>query len=224
MVLNRVPRVGVLVATLSSLWLKAAEARDFKASILGGYNGGGGFRGTVMVSKFAQGFPLALEAGLGYSWRDGGDPLAARHIFINDNTNGTPEESAWVWDVRLDFLYKVSLLGLRDAHLFAGPRFSMFTADFIYVGGNEDFEVTSNQWGIGLGAKATFPISQRLGFTMLAGFDYFFSATLEGHDTSYSPDGTSVNGRENFTYSDADAAINQPKFQPVLMLGLSLGL
>ena len=217
-------RSFLAVALFTLLAVPSSQAGDFRTGLMAGYNGGGGVRGTLMVSNFARGFPLALEAGLGYGWRDGGDPLAARHIFINDNTNGTPEESAWVWDVRLDFLYKVSLLGIRDAHLFAGPRFSMFTADFIYVGGNEDFEVTSNQWGIGLGAKATFPMSQRLGFTVLAGFDYFFSATLEGHDTSYSPDGTSVNGRENFTYSDADAAINQPKFQPVLMLGLSLGL
>jgi hypothetical protein len=217
-------RPFALVALCSVTLVALAQGGDFRVGVLGGYNGGGGFRGTVMVSNFAQGFPLSLEAGLGYSWRDGGDPLAARHIFINDNTNGTPQESAWVWDLRMDFLYRVTLFGLRDAHLFAGPRFSMFTADFIYVGGNEDFEVTSNQWGIGLGAKAMFPINQKVSFTLLGGFDYFFSATLEGHDTSYSPDGSSVNGRENFTYADADEAINQPKFQPVLMIGLTLGL
>jgi hypothetical protein len=213
-----------LISLIALLLLNIAYAGDFKTGMLAGYNGGGGIRGTLMVSNFAQGFPLSLEAGLGYSWRDGGDPEAARHIFINDNTNGTPEESAWVWDLRLDFHYKASLLGLRDGSLFVGPRYSMFTADFKYVGGNEDFEVTSNQWGIGVGGKATFPISQRVGFTLLAGVDYFFASTLEGHDTAYSPDGSSVNGREGYSYSDADAAINQPKFQPVLMIGLSYGL
>jgi hypothetical protein len=45
-----------------------------------------------------------------------------------------------------------------------------------------------------------------------------------GHDTSYSPDGVTVNGKHDYTYNDADAAINQPKFLPSLMVGISVGL
>jgi hypothetical protein len=217
------PGVALLIVLLICPW-SSSTAGDFNASLLGGYNGGGGLRGTLQASNFAQGFPLALEAGIGYSWREPGNPEAARKIFINDNTDGTPEESGWMWDFRLDFLYKVNILGLRDARLFAGVRYSMFTADFKYVGGNEDFEVSSNQWGIGVGARTTFPIGQKVGFTILAGVDNFFASTLEGHDTAYSPDGTAVNGREGYSYSDADAAIHQPKFQPVFMIGLTYGL
>jgi hypothetical protein len=222
----RVPviRCTSLILILFAVNISPSLGGDFSAGLLAGYNGGAGVRASVMASNFAQGFPLALEGGLGISWRDAGDPEAARKVFINDNTNGTPETSAWDWDFRLDFLYKVNVLGLRDAHLFAGVRYSMFTADFKFVGGNEDFEVTSNQWGIGLGAKATFPISHKIGLTMLAGFDNYFASTLEGHDTAYSPDGSTVNGREGYTYSDADAAVNQPKFQPVLMIGITYGL
>ena len=45
--------------------------------------------------------------------------------------------------------------------------------------------------------------------------------TLSGHDTSYGPDGQYVNDREGYTYTDADNAVNQPKFQPMLMVGLT---
>jgi hypothetical protein len=53
------------------------------------------------------------------------------------------------------------------------------------------------------------------------GYDYFFISTLYGHDTSYSPDGENVNGREDFTFQDADNAINQPKHNVKAMIGLS---
>ena len=46
------------------------------------------------------------------------------------------------------------------------------------------------------------------------------SSTLTGHDTSYNPDGTSVNPREDYESSDADAAVGQPKFRPRLVTGL----
>ena len=59
------------------------------------------------------------------------------------------------------------------------------------------------------------------------GADYFFSSALTGHDTSYSPDNDNINARtdnENdnieFTYKDADNAVNQPKIIPQIMIGL----
>jgi hypothetical protein len=51
-----------------------------------------------------------------------------------------------------------------------------------------------------------------------AGLDYFFSSRLTGHDTSYSE--SNVNPRNDYTYSDADAAVGQPKLEPLLMLGM----
>ncbi len=89
---------------------------------------------SAKVTDFAQGFPLTVEAALGYTSREPGDPLAARRIFINDNTNGTPESSGSAWNACLDFMYKVHALGLQDVSLFAGPRYSLFRGDFVYVG------------------------------------------------------------------------------------------
>jgi len=196
-------------------------AAEFSISVIGGYKGGAGFRLSTSASEFAQGLPLGMEIGLGYTAFDPGNAADARSIFINDNNNGTPEKSGRMWDVRLDFLYRLKTFGLREAFAYAGVRYSMFTGNFKYVGGNEDFNVTSNQWGVGVGAKASFPISGRVGITFLGGFDYFFDAVLSGHDTSYSPGGETVNGNHNYTFKDADAAISQPKLQPCLMLGFT---
>ena len=57
------------------------------------------------------------------------------------------------------------------------------------------------------------------------------SALLNGHDTSYSPDGDHVNPRrdnenndEPFTYKDADRAIAQPQVMPYALAGLRFRL
>ena len=110
---------------------------------------------------------------------------------------------------------------MKNAYVFAGVRNSMFTANFRFIGGNEDFDVTSNQWGVGAGLRTAFPISRNVSFVMSGGLDWYLSSTLTGHDTSYSPDGESVNGRNDYTFTDADEAVNQPKLHPVGMIGIS---
>lgn len=195
-------------------------AAEFSVGVLAGYSAGLGARATGAISNFAQGFPFALEFGLGYFSRDAGIPLDARRVFINDATNGTPTKNGSSWDFRMDFMYKVGLLGMRDAYLYLGPRYSMFTATFDFVGGNEVFDITSHQWGLGAGLKAGFPVSPKVSFILTGGLDYFARASLDGHDTSYSPDGQTVNGRDDYTFTDADRAVNQPGIEPVAMLGL----
>ena len=73
--------------------------------------------------------------------------------------------------------------------------------------------------GSPIGLKNYFKIRTRFDLSVTTGLDYFGDKELKGHDTSYSPDGTSVNGRQNYTYKDADKAINQPKIELILMLG-----
>lgn len=205
------------------LAVTGARSAEFSGSAQVGYNGGPAFRLGGMVSQFAQGFPLSVELAVGYATMDPGDPLKARRIFINDNTNGTPEESGHAWDVRLDFLYRPGFTGMQALSFLAGVRRSMFMGDFRYVGGNEDFEVTSNQWGVGLGARGDFPISRTVDLVVSAGFDYYFKSALTGHDTEYNPQNENVNDRQGYTFSDADAAIHQPGFEPMGMIGISVG-
>ncbi len=189
-----------------------------------GLNNGFGGHLVVLISNFAENFPFSAKFGAGLSYLDVGEPMAARRIFINNNTNGVPEKKGHVYDFSLDFLYRKSILGLKRNYFYAGPRYSIFSANFNYVGGNEDFDVTSSQWGFGLGIENYFRVIPSIDLVLNFGYDYYISETLYGHDTSYSPDGQDINPREDYTYKDADKAINQPKHQLKALIGFNIML
>ncbi len=54
-----------------------------------------------------------------------------------------------------------TVFNIENSYLVFGPRFSTFTGDFKYVGGNEDFEVKSHQWGIGADIENHFRTGQK---------------------------------------------------------------
>jgi hypothetical protein len=172
-----------------------------------------------MVSGFTPSFPVTARLGIGYTSLDAGEPLDARSVFINDATTGVPQESGRAWSLEFDVLYPVRVFSLRRSHAYGGIRYAHFNGNFKFVGGNEDFDVTSNHWGIGAGLESYFWMSRKIDLVVSAGLDYFFSSRLSGHDTSYSPDEANVNPRNEYTYSDADAAVGQPKLEPLIMFG-----
>ncbi len=190
-------------------------------SLILGYYGGAGFHASGTVTDLARGLPVDIRFGIGRAGVEPGKALDARRVFINDATNGVPEEAGRLWDFRLDVLYPVRLWDGDRSFVFVGPRHSRFTANFNFVGGNEDFDVISRQWGFGAGMETSFPVSRRVELVVSAGADYFVSSTLSGHDTSYSPDGDDANARDGYGYDDADDSINQPKVEPRLMTGVS---
>ena len=207
------------------------QQSSFAIGLNSGYNRGMTININATALQPVQSIPIQFRIGLGYSNLDPGSAADARRIFINNATNGVPEEKAKVFDYRLDFLWPTNLLNMNEAYWVLGPRYSSYTANFKYVGGNEDFDVTSKQFGLGLGAESHFTISENLNLVAAAGLDYFFDNTLQGHDTSYSPDNDNVNPRndnqnndEQFTYKDADKAINQPNFMPRVLLGVQFKL
>ncbi|MBN1250613.1 MAG: hypothetical protein JXR51_09280 [Bacteroidales bacterium] len=200
---------------------------NISSSILGGYNRGFGTQATIGLNQISQGNSLGLRLGIGYSIIDPGNATEARKIFINDATNGVPEKKGTDFDFKFDFLISNSIFKIKDSYLFFGPRYSTFKGNFKYIGGNEDFDVKSKQWGLGIGEEIHIKMTKKLSLVIMAGVDYFFPRTLTGHDTSYSPDDDNINprtdDRENnvlFTYEDADAAIKQPFFMPKFMIGL----
>lgn len=172
------------------------------------------------AANFAQGFPVAIQLGFGTTSSDAGDPAIARRVFINNATNGIPTEKGHSWDLTRDALIPVKLLKLPRTYVSTGFRHSSYTANFTYIGGNEDFDVTSSNWGIGAGLGSDFAVSRRMDLMLNLGLDCYFSSTLTGHDTQYSPDGTAVNPREDYAYGDADSAVGQPKFRARLATGL----
>jgi len=195
-------------------------AADLSGSALIGYQGGPGFQLGAMVSNFARGFPLNMQLSLGYRSLNPGNAADARKIYINDATNGDPEKKGWMWDVRFDLFYQVKWFSLDRGYIYFGPRYGSFTGNFKFVGGNEDFDITSTQWGLGAGVQAYFPMSHKFDFIIGTGIDYYFDGTLSGHDTSYSPDGENVNPRQDYTYDDAKSAVNQPGFEFLLLIGI----
>lgn len=194
---------------------------EFAAGLQIGYASGFGIQAHGTAAGFADGFPLRPRLAIGYSSVEPGRALDARRVFINNNTNGTPEEHGRVWDFQLDLLFPVDLLSLPRTYAFGGVRHARFTANFRFVGGNEDFDVRSSHWGLGGGLESYFGVGPRIDMVFTAGLEYFFASTLTAHDTAYSPDGDDVNPREDYTYADADAAVGQPKLAPSLLMGFS---
>jgi len=199
----------------------AQPASRFSAGVSAGYYSGFGLEFSGTFSDFARGFPLAARVALGYASVDPGSASDARRIFINDATNGAPEKSGRVIDLRFDGLYRLTDEGATPILLYFGPRYSSFKGNFRYVGGNEDFDVTSGQWGLGMGLEGQFGMGRSGMLVVGAGVDYFFESALRGHDTAYTPSGDDSNPRRGYTFEDADAAIDQPRWVPRLMVGYS---
>ncbi|MGD8319777.1 MAG: hypothetical protein PVJ02_04970 [Gemmatimonadota bacterium] len=198
----------------------AAQSPQLTTGGFLGYQGGFGITAFGTLNPLAQGLPVTVRLRVGHTSVDPGRPADARRVFINTATNGTPVASGHTWDMGLDVVVP---RGPRRS-IFVGLRRSSFKANFKFVGGNEDFDVTSTNWGLAAGMEATFPISWKMDLVASGGAEAFLSSRLKGHDTSYSPDGQNVNPREDFTYRDADRAVGQPKFRPVLLLGVSYRL
>jgi hypothetical protein len=213
--------LGALSSGLTAQVPGGSSQPRFAAGLQVGYNSGLGVELQGVVADFAQGFPFQARLGIRRTSVEPGVAIDARRIFINNNTNGIPEESGRTWNFRLDFLYPAQVLSLRRAYFFGGVRHARFTGNFNFVGGNEDFDISSRHWGFGGGLESHFGVGSRVDMVVTAGAEYFVSSTLSGHDTAYSPDGDNVNPREDYTYAEADAAIGQPKFEPVIMLGFN---
>jgi len=208
---------------------KAKGATKISAGILTGYNRGYGVQGNLTLHN--KQLPFELRVGVGYTLLNPGRAMDARRIFINNNTNGTPEKSGRSIDYRFDFLFPKSIFGLKHSYLIVGPRGSSFKGNFAYIGGNEDFDIVSQQWGAGVGIESHFNMSRNLNLVIAAGLDYYLPSTLHGHDTSYSPDNDNVNTRDDnenddvpFTYKEANKAIYQPALMPFAMIGLTVNL
>jgi hypothetical protein len=222
--LHRILLLSFVVATLLSLFPGSVRASHGSIGFLLGYAAGPGGQASVTISDFAQGLPMGARLGLGYARTDPGDAVDARRIFINNATNGVPDRKGWIWDARLDFLFPLWSGPAQRFQFFTGPRHARFTGNFKYVGGNEDFDVRSRQWGWGAGLDSFTRMTSRTDLVFSCGVDYLRENTLQAHDTSYDPDGEIVSGREEYTYDDADGAINQPELELRVLMGVNVRL
>ncbi len=221
---------GILFTGLSAQ-TNSADQVKIAGGFSAGYNRGFGVHADVTGINFAKELPFRLRFGVGLTFLNPGNAADARRIFVNDNTNGTPEKKGRSFDFRLDFLMARRIFGINSSSFVFGPRFSTFNGDFKYVGGNEDFEVKSHQWGAGAGFENYFRISPKLNLVISYGLDIYAPSTLTGHDSSYSPDNDNINPKRDerndeslFRYGDANRAIKQPFIMPHIMFGINFGL
>ena len=108
---------NIVVASLATLLCSSAFAQSpttpveprprFTAGGSAGYVNGFGVEFSAMFSDFARGLPMAARVGLGYASVDPGSAADARRIFINNATNGAPEKSGRVLDLRLDAMFRI---------------------------------------------------------------------------------------------------------------------
>jgi hypothetical protein len=210
---------------------KEKSPLKYTLGIVTGYNRGFGVATNLTASNFGPSFPVKLRLGLGFTLLDPGNAADARRIFINNATNGVPEKNGRSFDLRLDFMFPKTIFGNSNSYVAIGPRFSTFRGHFDYVDGNEVFDVTSSQWGLGIEFENNFKLTQKLSLFLTYGVDGYLPSTLTGHDTSYSPNNDNVNAEENnqnndapFRYKDANKAIRQPFIMPRVMIGLNFNL
>ena len=100
----------------------------FSIGVSTGYNRGLGFQANFTALKPIESLPVHFRIGIGYTSLDPGSSSDARRIFINNATNGVPEEKGKAFDYRLDFMWETSLLNLEESYIVFGPRYSSFRA------------------------------------------------------------------------------------------------
>ncbi len=194
-------------------------ASDLSLGFIIGYNGGTDLQINGEIGAFAKGFPFGVQISVAHISMNPGIPLDARKIFINNATNGDPEKFGSIWDFRFDFPYQMKRFKKSNTSIFLGPRYAMFIGRFNFIGGNEDFDVRTNMWGMGTGIKSQFEITEHLDLVISGGADYYQKSAIYSHGTTYSPDGEHIDPREEFEYEDADKAINQPEYKFHTLIG-----
>jgi hypothetical protein len=109
---------------------------------------------------------------------------------------------------------------------FASGKQNVYSAFFVFTGGNEAFRVTTTQFGVGGGLDLVIQSEPgTTGLALGAGVEYYFKSRIDSHGTYfYTPDGTDSRPRNDYTYEDADAAINQPELRPFVHLALLIPL
>lgn len=213
-------RFSVVLFAATMLLSVPAVAGPFYGGLNVGYTGGLGIQATGSFMDFTRDLPLSARFTLGYNAASAGDPLDARRVFINDNTNGDPEKSASTWQFRFDLMFPTFTVGPQTLYLFAGPRYASYTANYDFIGGNEVFDIGSNVWGAGLGFESWFAVGEGSDFVLQLGLDWYAEADISGHDTTYRPTGDHVNPRNDYEYADADEAIEQPSLEVLGMMGM----
>jgi hypothetical protein len=222
---TRTYMIAILMAAMTSASAHAMEKYDI---LMAGYYKGPSVSGTIGLANLFENVPIGAEIDLGYSWTPAGDGTLARRVFINDNTGGDEDEqsSGGVLDFGMNAVYPLNqTYGPVKFFAFGGPRYSHYDVRWDYVGGDEDFDIVANSWGLGGGLRGIMPLGKGFSAVMQLGVDYYFPTSIYGHDATYYPNDSNVNARTNnqgytYRYADAVSATTVPHLRPRVMVGI----
>ncbi len=170
-----------------------------------------------------QDFPVFAQGRIGTTYQmDPGNADDARLIFINGNQGGSVEEYGQSFLFALDLGWKAYSRDSMRLELVVSGLVNRYNANFAYIGDNEDFTVKTTAFGFGLGGNLRILLSERRSSLIVkCGMEFFPDTKFEAHGTYYyNPDNEDDNPREDYTYEDADKAVNQPGFRPYVMVGI----
>lgn len=216
-----------LLLLLVSLSAATASAIELYEEIRVGYTNDVGIAAGLRLAELSEEIPLFFSLNGGYIRQaEPGNAEDARGIFINDGTGGNIEEYGQSWHYGLDVGYEVLRQDALRVAAFGGARQNHYSASFAFIGDNEAFRVTTRQIGFGGGANLILgAASQRVQFALSGGAYYFVKARFDAHGTFYyTPDGVDSQPRDEYTYEDADDAVNQPRLRPFAEIGILLRL
>jgi hypothetical protein len=227
--MNRVNTSSLLAATLAAAMISApAFALEKYDILMAGYYKGPSVSGTIGLADVFSNVPVSFETNLGFSWTPAGNSTLARQVFINQDTGGDQDaqNAGGVLDWGINALYPLNqTYGPVKFFVFGGPRYSHYDVRWDYVGGDEDFDIVANSWGLGGGLRGVMPLSKNFSAVMQLGVDFYFPTSIYGHDATYYPNDSNVNARNNgagytYTYADAVNATTVPRLRPRVMVGL----
>ena len=211
-------KIGLLMLLLSPVSLFAL---DLSQELAIGYYDDLGI--TLGLRVEDPGFPVFAQGRIGTTYQmDPGNAEEARLIFINGNQGGSVEEYGQSYFFALDLGWKALSRKSMQLELVASGLVNRYNANFAYIGDNEDFTVKTTAFGFGVGGNMRILFSGRQSALVVkCGIEYFPKTKFEAHGTYYyTPDDEDSNPREDYTYDDADEAVNQPRFRPYVMLGI----
>ena len=175
------------------------------------------------LDELSPELPLSVKASGGYIRQvSAGNADAARQVFINDATNGSPSEYGESWYYGVTLAYEFITADSLGVSVFGSGKRNQYNAFFIFTGGNEAFRVTTTQFGVGGGLELVVRSEPgKSGFALGGGAEYYFLSRIDSHGTFfYTPDGVDSRPRNDFTFEDADETINQPRLRPFVTLAV----
>lgn len=204
--MKKILMAATLLATLGAA---SAQSGTVELGLTGGYSGGLGGEAFVHVPNVAG--PVGVKLSGSYSAADGINDSAILGLgTVGDIIgSGIVTESGSHTVLGLDGTYRLGQIAHgADATLYAGGRYSMFSASLNATDGTGSMTYSSNAFGVGAGLQVAYPVARSVSLVGDMGVDQFFDGDITYRDSITGTSETSKPGDAN--YSTQNNLLNQP--------------